>query len=133
MEMTIRTTRYDVVSSGSVIVPYGEYLEFIIKNLVFKLSFVSNDSGDSFFRYELHEGANGSGTYMALECVNFERSLVRTVNEKQHLATIDGRPLLLQLTVSSVNKRNQGGEGTPEIEDKLVWYSWYLERPIETR
>ena len=96
---------------------------------MFRLSFISNDEGRAYFRSRIHNGDNGTETYMLIECVNFENSIIRTVNDKQHLATIDGRPLLLQLTVSSVNKRRPGGDDTPEIEDKLVWYSWYLERP----
>lgn len=129
MDIIVRTTNHEMIASGSVIVPHGEYAEFIIRNLVFRMSFISNGGNEGTVQWSVQTDENTHSSYMSVECINFENSVIRTLRQKLRLAQIDGKPLLFQFSVSSINKRpeSEGSENT--IEDKLIWYSWYLEKP----
>lgn len=127
MEMTIRTTNHDVVASGSVVIPYGEYVDFEVKGLVFRMSFERDENvGRTRVQRELVDDERGR--FMAVRCYNFNDSLHSIMNDKLELAQSEGRSLSLQFSVSSFNKRHVGGDDSPVIEDMLVTYSWYLAR-----
>ena len=127
MEITVRTTNHELVASGSVVIPYGEYVDFEVKGLVFRMSFESDETGErTRVIRELVE--NEGARYMAVKCYNFNGSLHSIMNSKLELAQIDGRALSLQFSVSSFNKRHGNSDESPMIEDMLVKYSWYLDR-----
>ncbi len=129
MDIIARTTNHEIIASGSIIVPDGEYAEFIIRNLVFRLSFISEEGDNGSVRWSVKNEDNNQGSYMSVECINFEKSVIRSVTQKLNLAQIDGNPLLLQFSVSSINRRPCPEDSGKMIEDKLIWYSWYIERP----
>lgn len=129
MDVTVRTTKHDLVASGSVIVPYGEYVDFEVKGLIFRMTFESDENaGNARVQPELVEDENGQVHYMAVKCYNFNGSLHSIMNSKLVLAQTEGRALSLQFSVSSFNKRHENGDDSPMIEDMLVTYSWYLAR-----
>lgn len=129
MDIIVHTTYHEVIASGSVIVPHGEYVEFIIRNLVFRLSFITAEEKKGTVRWSVQNNEIENSSYMSVECVNFDNSFNRTISGRIQLAQIEGKPLLLQFSVSSINKRSKQEDKEKTIEDKIVWYSWYLERP----
>lgn len=133
MDIIVRTTNHEVIAMGSVIIPHGEYVEFVIRNLVFRLSFISTEETDGTVRWSVQTNENDNSSFMSVECVNFDNSINRTIVDRIQLAQIEGRPLLLQFSVSSINRRPETEGSDITIEDKIIWYSWYLERPNTNR
>ncbi len=128
MNMKIQTNHNDIISTGCAIVPYNEYLQFDIEGMSFRLLFEKNtDNPAAYIRHGLVE-ENGNH-YMALHAYNFNGSLLSTIKNSLDLARIEGRPLSLRLSVTSINKREIDENGTNiTAEDMLVYYTWYLQK-----
>lgn len=128
MNMKIHTSHYDIISTGCAIVPYNEYLQFDIEGMSFRLTFEKNvENPAAHIKHGLVE-ENGN-RYMALHAYNFNGSLLSTIKTGLDLARIEGRPLSLRLSVTSVNKRETDENGTNvTAEDMLVYYTWYLQK-----
>lgn len=123
MEIKVLSSNKEVVNSGVVFVNYGEKAEFIIKELNFCLSFEVDDKQNPYVNYRVEEEENKK--YMSIKCYNFNGSLLYRLNQPIVLAQIEGKPLTLQFSVSSLNKRSEDGV---EKEDMMLIYSWCLEK-----
>ena len=67
------------------------------------------------------EKNEGEKAIMLVKAYNFENSFFTTPSKMLALANDNGRQLFLNFTVTSVNNK----EGR---EDKLYFYTWYLEK-----
>lgn len=129
MKMKIQTTNFDIVSNGCVIVPYGEYVQFDIEGLSFRLMFESNTENLSAHIKHVIEKDSKGAPYMALHAYNFKGSLLNTITNSIELAKLEDRSLSLRLSISSVNKREEEVNGTrTSKEDMMVYYTWYLRK-----
>jgi len=130
MEIKVRNKGREVVCSGSAIVPHGDYLEFVIRTLRFRLSLEYHDNeGRSYLQSEYIPTDNPKDEYMEIKGYNFDKSLMNTLSQPMTLAQQDGRNLSLSLVISSINTRKDPNNQDVTIEDKLVWYTWYLDQP----
>lgn len=120
MEILKSTGKYDIVESGSVIIPYGDYVQFEIESLVFRISFPCSDNSQQRMAFDMEKDANGVDI-MHVKAFNFQNSFFTTPSKMLALAKDQGRQLYLNFSVTSVNSR----EGH---EDKLFFYTWYLEK-----
>lgn len=130
MDILVRTGNCEVIASGNVIVPNGDYVEFLIRNLRFRLSFqMAPEENRSYVKAVVVNPENSTESYMELLAFNFTDSIFNTINSPIRVAYVDGRPLSLRMSVSSVCKRSDNSNPGNEIEDKLVIYSWCLDFP----
>ena len=120
MEILKSTEKYDVVESGSVIIPSGEYAQFKIESLVFRISFPCSNNPQQRMEFDMEKDSNGVDI-MHVKAYNFQNSFFTTPSKMLALANDQGRQLYLNFSVTSVNSR----EGH---EDKLFFYTWYLEK-----
>lgn len=64
MNISISSSKYDIIESGCVIVPEDDYIEFSIDNLRFRFVFTSNhtncESEDSSVTGTIQEDESGS-------------------------------------------------------------------------
>lgn len=130
MDIIVRTGTSEIIASGNVIVPNGDYVEFLIKNLRFRLLFQEDpDVSRSYVKAVVINPESSIDSYMELLAFNFTNSIFNTLNSPIRVAYIDGRQLSLRLSVSSVCKRSDENNPEKKIEDKLVVYSWCLDFP----
>lgn len=128
MEITIRTNRLDIVATGSVFVPDGEYAEFIIAGMTFRLTFEQNP-GDHASHVTYNVQDEGGNRFMAIHAFNFNNSIVSSVNSVLRLGRIEGRPLSLQMAITTTNRREVEENGVTVVHcNRLVYYTWYLDR-----
>lgn len=130
MGITVKTSNREIICSGSAMVIHGDYLEFVIKTLRFRLSFGYHDEeGRSFYQTSYVQADNPKDSYMEIKAFNFDRTTMNILPQPIALAQQDGRNLSLGLVVSSINRRNAPNQEGQQIEDKLVSYTWYLDLP----
>ena len=122
---TLRSlTKYDVIDSGSVIIPNGEYAQFMIESLVFRVSFLYSD--DSSQRLDVDMEKNDDGTdIMHIKAYNFHDAFFTTPSKMLAVANNNGRQLYLNFSVTSVNSNESQ-------DDKLFFYTWLLEKQVTT-
>lgn len=130
MDIIVKTSTREVICSGSLILPHGDYIEFVIRNLRFRLSFdYHNDEGRSFVQPQVVHAENSQESYMEIRAFNFDNIWMRTFTTPILLAQQDGRALSLGLLISSVNRRDNSDNPNQQIEDKYVSYTWYWDLP----
>ena len=128
MEMTIRTNTAEVLSTGNVFVPYGEFVEFSVAGMIFRILFEQNTNDtSSYVTYNVQQD-NGKDI-MAIHAFNFDKAILSSVNSKLPLGKIEGRQLSLQMAVTTTNRREVEIEGVMRTQyNRLLYYTWYLER-----
>lgn len=129
MDFLVRTGNCEVIASGNVIVPNGDYVEFLIRNLRFRLSFQIDPNETHSYVNIRRVPPEGSTEYMELLAFNFDGSIIKTVTTPIHVAYLDGRKLSLRMSVSSIRKQQDNNNSGYLMEDKLVIYSWCLDFP----
>lgn len=129
MDILVRTGNCEVIASGNVIVPNGDYVEFLIRNLRFRLSFQMDPRETHSYVNIRRVPPEGSTEYMELLAFNFDGSIINTVTTPIHVAFLDGRKLSLRMSVSSIRKHQGNSDSGNLMEDKLVFYSWCLDFP----
>ena len=100
---------YEVLSSGSLIVPSSKNIEFIFDNLKFRIVF------------ETEKDDNGNLTQGHFD-FNVEKDSMLQV------ATLNKRKLYLKFCINSINN-TQSNESK---EDKIFYYTWLLEKIIDS-
>ena len=127
MKVNIQTTQYEVVETGCMIVPYGESVDFNIEDLTFRLQFRTQDGGASTFGLDVQKELGRD--IMVIYANNFNDSILKTSKGLLNVAKIEGRPLGVRFSITSVNRREIGEEGSKQtVEDMLVYYTWFLQK-----
>ena len=115
----LSTEVFDVISTGSVIIPANDYVEFLIENLRFRLVQNNTEAQKGTIETNLEHDAKGPCLVISLE--NFSSSFFATPNEALKLARINNRDLFLKCSLISINKSTLGS-------DVLLFYTWMLEK-----
>lgn len=111
--MKIEVGNYEVHSSGTVIGVLNEPIIFYIENLVFEFQFTENkETKENKFVPEL----SADGKKLILYMENFNNSLGTGNIEPMQLATLNGRRLLFNYRVYSLNDKT----------GKMLNYTWLL-------
>ena len=127
----LSTENYDIRDSGSVVLQMGEFLEFQISNLKFRIEFIEEKpDGDKPLEGRIVTGVENKETesaYYKIAFYNQASAYFSSTPEFAQLATIDGRPLRLKFSIHSINERENSS-------DKIFFYTWYLgkEASIQT-
>jgi len=95
--LQIRTSKRDVIASGTVITADNQNLEFQLAHLRFVFSFVS-DSGQT----RIDPGA-ASGTTLNLTLYNFNNSIGSGTTSPVEIGTLNGRKLWLSFMVYAIS------------------------------
>lgn len=127
--MTISTENYEIVNTGSVVLQMGEFLEFKISNLKFRVVFINEESNDETpLEGRLVFAVENPGTeeaYYRMAFYNQSNAFLASISDFTHMGTIDGRPLKLKFSIQAINKRENGS-------DIIFFYTWYLAKEIST-
>lgn len=118
--MEISTSKYDIIESGSILIPDDDYVDFSFSDLRFRLFFESGygekSKDDASISGTIKSDNNG--TYLQISVKNYNRPFA-TPTEILNVGTIDGRSLYFSFSVVPI-----GNEGeNPKC--RLVVYSWY--------
>lgn len=121
MEVKVSTERFDVISSGSVIIPANDYVEFLIENLRFRFNMVQRDSAAQTGTIETNVETDERGQCLIITLVNFTSSFFATPKDALRLAHVQNRDLYLKFSFMSINPTEYGPDG-------LLFYTWMLSK-----
>ena len=123
--VTISTEHYDIISSGSVVLQKGEYLDFQIGNLKFRIEFIDEPITDGITTNIVN--SDSPDAYLKISFYNQNTAFFASVVDFLDLATFNGNPLRLKFSVQAINNRDGSS-------DKIFFYTWYLgkEASIQT-
>lgn len=123
MNVNISTGNYDIISTGSVVLQMGEYLEFQIENLKFRIEFIDEPITEGVTREgRISTGVENAGTdnaYFRIALYNQDSAFFSSTPDFVNAASFDGRPLRLKFSIQPINNRNGSS-------DKIFFYTWYL-------
>lgn len=122
MDVKIKTADAEIISTGSVIIPKNEYVQFELKELKFRILFDTEKNKDGVLNdSKITTIVVGTGTESRLEIrfINYRSMFMSTPTEPFNVATIENKTLLLYFSIVSINS-------SEEAEDKLFYYTWYL-------
>lgn len=118
--MEISTSKYSVVSSGSLLVPENDYLEFSFQNLRFRFVFSPEEIDFSVKDHSINGTikTDEKGDYLELEISNYN-SLFSTPGNILKVGEIDGKDLYLHFSVVPLMKDNN------HVGVRVLTYTWY--------
>lgn len=123
--MNIQNDRYDIINTGSVIIPKNDYIEFSFENLNFRIICKEEKNEDGTFsdtRYKTRLVKDDSGNILYLElCIyNVTSNGFSATEDMLGLGFLSNRSLRLNFAISRISN------GT-----YLLAYTWYLFKEIE--
>ena len=121
-DVTISTEHYDIISSGNVVLQMGEYLEFQIMNLRFRIVFAESSDEQEGRIQQTVENQGSPDAYMLITFYNQHKAFFSSVSSLSSVATIDGKHLYLK-AINNVNDNS----------DKIFFYTWYLDKAIASQ
>lgn len=119
MEMTISTERFDIISTGAVIIPADDYVEFAIENLRFRFNLIQNNNEAAQGTIQTNIEQDDQGECLIISLVNFSSSFFATPSQELQVAYLNNRELYLRFSVTSINRSN-------DSFDSLLFYTWML-------
>ena len=120
-DVKIYTDRYEILSSGCIIIPSLESLMFEFEGLRFKISFLAEDS--SAPKSVSNVDRDDKGDFLSIIMYGFENSFLLSSNKEIHVGYLENKPLYLKFSVISINKN-----GTDNSEDKIFYYTWFIQK-----
>lgn len=121
MNITISSERFDIISSGAVIIPANDYIEFKIDDLRFRITMIGNDENSSQGTIQTSLEKDDKGECMVISLVGFASSFFATPKQDLKLAFINNRDLLLKFSFTSINRSEGSFDG-------LLCYTWMLSK-----
>lgn len=127
----INVGNYEVISSGAVIVPNTEFLEFLFDNLRFKIIFETekDDNGNltqGHYTLSVEKDEVTQSEFLKITMFNQNKSFFSSSNTMIPVATLKNRKLLLKFCINSINTQDK-----EDKEDKIFFYTWFLEKIVD--
>lgn len=123
--MTISTGKYDIIESGSVVIPEDEHLEFEIEGLKYRFTFSDENPGETTEKRRV-TGAlvtEGDTQLFSINVINYN-SLFTTPVQPFEVGNLDGdRKLLVYFSVVTVS-----GDGAGKI--RVFHYTWFKSKEV---
>lgn len=122
--MNIQNDRYDIINTGSVIIPKSDYIEFSFENLNFRIICKEEKNEDGTFsdtRYKTRLVKDDSGNILYLElCIyNVIGSSFSATEDMLGLGFLSDRSLRLNFAINEISDSTY-----------LFIYTWYLFKEI---
>lgn len=126
-QVKLLTGNYDIIDSGCVVLQMGEYLEFQVVDLKFRVVFID----ESVIEGVTREGRistevvnpSSADAYYRITLYNQDMAFFSSSSNFLDVATLGGKSLKLKFSVQAINNR----EGS---SDKIFFYTWYLEKEV---
>lgn len=117
------TEGYSILSSGSIIVPSNEYVQFEIDGLRFRFSFLqeSQDENADVQITKTIESDSSGQKCLTILISNLKNAFFGATKHSIQVATIKNHPLSVRFSILSINKDEETNS-----EDKILFYTWYL-------
>lgn len=119
MIMTISTERFEIIGTGSVIIPANDYVEFAIENLRFRFNMIQNNNEAEQGTFQTNIEHDDKGECLIISLVNFSSSFFATPSQELRLASMNNKDLFLRFSVTSINRSRDSFDG-------LLFYTWML-------
>ena len=125
MDIKLYTEEFEVISSGSVIIPSEDVVIFSFNNkLRIKIIFQMNNTNPTEGRYYSSLESDSEGQILNLHIENMNHSFFSATDSGINIGKIDGKLLALRFSIVSINQEKAN-------EDKLFFYTWYLSKNAE--
>lgn len=122
MEITISTSKYEIIESGSVIVPEDDYMQFSFEHLRFRFVFTPNQANQ-----EVKEsGVTGTikkdelGEYLEIGVDGYS-SIFSSPSDFLHVGQIEGKALYVYFSITPLVSDGK-------INNRIMLYCWYKEK-----
>lgn len=127
----INVGNYEVISSGAVIVPNTEFLEFLFDNLRFKIIFETEKDNNGnltqgHYTLSVEKDEVTQSEFLKITMFNQNKSFFSSSNTMIPVATLKNRKLLLKFCINSINTQDK-----EDKEDKIFFYTWFLEKIVD--
>lgn len=119
MKMKLSTERFDIIGSGSVIIPSNDYVEFAIENLRFRFNMVQNQAEAARGKYQTNLEHDEKGACLVISLINFSGSFFATPDQELRVAQLNKKGLYLKFSITAINKTGSNYDG-------LLFYTWLL-------
>lgn len=124
-QVKLLTGNYDIIDSGCVVLQMGEYLDFQVADLKFRVEFIDEPVIEGATR----EGRISTGVvnpssadaYYRIALYNQDMAFFSSSSNFLDVATLEGKSLKLKFSVQAINNRVGSS-------DKIFFYTWYLEK-----
>lgn len=123
-KMKITTNRYDILESGSVIVPSNEYLEFELVGLRIRFEFIEEPANADGTTNSSITGAivnEGDQQYLSVRITNYN-SLFDTPTQMLEVGNVEGKKLTVCFSIVGLSSQNN----TNRL--RVFHYTWYKEK-----
>ena len=124
MEVIKKIKSHEIIDTGCVIIPHGEYLEFQISNLKFRVVFEEEKTDPTESNIQIGVKGSAENSYMEILLYNQSQSYFSGLNEMIELATIDNRKLWFMFRVQSISNGSKS-------EHKIFYYTWFHEDALD--
>ncbi|RHK09600.1 hypothetical protein DW079_09970 [Segatella copri] len=121
--MEISTSNFDIIESGSVIVPENDYVQFKFNGLRFRFVFMPNEIDMN----NQEVGVAGTlknddeGDYLEIEVQNYN-SVFSSPMEKLRVGTVGDKSLYVYFSIAPLITNNT------KVNSRIMLYTWYKEK-----
>lgn len=118
--MKVSTNKYDILESGSVIVPVNEYVEFDIEGLRYRFLFINDNTEDSKGVASISGSLtkDDQGDYFAIEVKNY-KGLFYSPSDLIKVGELGGKDLYVYFSIVTVSDDNNAVL-------RVFHYTWYI-------
>lgn len=113
------TPEHEVIADGIVIIPCDSYVEFVIQNLKYRLSFTNDGEERVHYSASVKE-KDTPNAYMDITFYNIPSTLLATPSNVIELGTMDGKKICLRFSISTIQRANGS--------DYVLMYNWLIEK-----
>lgn len=123
MIMKLSTGNYEIIETGSIIIPPNDYIQFSFNDLRFRFLFTSSlemlDEKESEVIGTIKNDEEGS--YLEIEVRNFNSMFVSPMHMLK-LAKIQDKDLYVDFSIVSLTSNGNS------IGERIMFYSWYKDK-----
>lgn len=121
MNVQLSTEKYEVIDTGSVIIPSDDYIQFAFANLRFRLLF--NSSLDKQDQTEVVGTIkeDEEGEYLQIEVKNYNDMFASPMHIL-HLGKVQGKELYVDFSIVALTSDGDS------VTNRIMLYSWYKEK-----
>lgn len=118
--MQLSTGKYEIIETGSVIIPTNDYIQFSIENLRFRFLFNSSIEMSDKTKSEVVGTIKDDeeGQYLEIEVKNFNDMFASPMH-MLHLGKVQDKDLYVDFSIVSLTSNGE------EIGNRIMLYTWY--------